>query len=96
DNNEENSDYLEMLEQSDLLILDDLGIEFSTSFSGAIINDILNNRLVKGLPTIISTNLDGTGIRERYSSRLVSRLLGSYKTFMFIGKDIRVIKKMGG
>ncbi|MEG2038946.1 MAG: ATP-binding protein, partial [Oscillospiraceae bacterium] len=96
DNNEENFDYLEMLEQSDLLILDDLGIEFSTSFSGAIINDILNNRLVKGLPTIISTNLDGTGIRERYSSRLVSRLLGSYKTFMFIGKDIRVIKKMGG
>ncbi|MEG1870006.1 MAG: ATP-binding protein, partial [Oscillospiraceae bacterium] len=57
DNNEENFDYLEMLEQSDLLILDDLGIEFSTSFSGAIINDILNNRLVKGLPTIISTNL---------------------------------------
>lgn len=91
---EQEESYLERVQESDLLILDDLGTEYPTPFSSAAINDIIDCRLVQGLPTIISTNLDGAGIRDRYGARLLSRLLGSYTAFQFFGKDIRAIRRL--
>lgn len=78
----------------DLLVLDDLGAEFSTSFSSSALYNIVNTRLVESRPTIISTNLESSEIEEKYSSRMWSRLIGGYTVMKFIGKDIRFIKKM--
>lgn len=57
----------------DLLILDDLGAEFSTNFSVSVIYNIINSRLVEGKPTIISSNLTAKELEARYSPRVVSR-----------------------
>lgn len=91
---EEEESFLERVIASDLLILDDLGTEFPGQFGTAAINDIIDSRLVQGLPTIISSNLDGAAIQERYGTRLLSRLLGSYKAFQLFGKDIRAMKQL--
>lgn len=73
----------------DLLILDDLGTEFQTSFSSATIYNIINSRIMYKKPTIISTNLSVKEIQAAYSKRLVSRIMGDYKRLFFLGNDIR-------
>ncbi len=74
---------------ADLLIIDDLGVEFVTQFTVSALHDVLNTRLLKGLPTIISTNLEMDEIYEKYTQRIASRLFGSSLPLAFCGKDIR-------
>lgn len=83
------------LEQCDLLILDDLGTEFSSSFTKAAVYNLINARMIREKPTIISTNLDLAEMKNRYSDRLVSRLVGDNLYLHFSGEDIRIMKKRG-
>lgn len=73
----------------DLLILDDLGTEFQTTFSNSTIYNIINSRILYKRPTIISTNYSIQEIQKNYSERLVSRIWGNFKLLNFVGKDIR-------
>lgn len=77
----------------DLLILDDLGTEFSSSYVGAALYNIINTRLLRQTPTIISTNLSFKELETRYSERFASRIFGSYNIFEFAGADIRIEKR---
>ena len=89
----ENGNTVEMMNDCDLLVLDDLGAEFKTAFSVATIYNIINTRMLKGLPTIISTNLTLKELDEHYNQRITSRILGEYLLFGFVGNDIRQMKK---
>lgn len=73
----------------DLLVIDDLGAEFVTSFSQSVLYNIVNGRLVSGAPTIVSTNLSPEELAKVYSERTASRLLFEYKAYCFCGRDIR-------
>jgi len=73
----------------DLLILDDLGTEFSTAYSQSLIYNVINTRILTGKPTIISTNLDLDGLSEKYTPRVTSRIIGCYNIKKFCGNDIR-------
>lgn len=90
---EESGDLAESALQCDLLVLDDLGAEFLTPFVHTQIFEIINTRLLTSRPTIVSTNLEPAQLRDRYPERVVSRLTGSYEDLLFVGKDIRIIKK---
>ena len=79
----------------DLLILDDLGTELTTSVVIAALYSLVNDRLLAGKNTIISTNLNVEEIARRYSPQIASRLQGSFKGLTFIGNDIRVLKNRG-
>ena len=76
----------------DLLILDDLGSEFIRSFTVAEVYNIVNTRLLAGLPTIISTNLMYDEIGDKYNPRVYSRILGNYTPLEFLGCDVRQLK----
>ncbi len=78
----------------DLLIIDDLGTEFSTSFTTSTVYNIINTRINMCKPVIISTNLSLSKLQEMYSERIVSRFIGEYTILKFAGNDIRQIKKM--
>ena len=75
---------------TELLILDDLGTEYESAFYNSTVYNIINTRLNRGRPTIISTNLDFAGIRRRYDERVVSRITTVYKCMRFSGEDVRV------
>lgn len=85
-------DTLQILINADLLILDDLGSEYETSFYTSTVYNIINSRLNKGVPTIISTNLSPVEIEKKYEARIVSRLFAMYEYLKFTGKDVRTIK----
>lgn len=85
-------DCLQNLLDCDLLILDDLGTEFSTQFTVSTIYDIINSRMLTNKPVIISTNLDLSGLEQRYTERVVSRIVGNYRLLQFDGIDVRTQK----
>jgi len=87
---------LETVDETDLLVLDDLGAEVSTIVTSSALFDIINQRLLMRKPTVISTNLSPNGLASQYSERIVSRFLGNYQMLKFFGEDIRVKKKYGG
>lgn len=89
-------DTLEMLLSAELLIMDDLGSEYDTSFYSSTMYNIINTRMSCGLPTIINTNLDHEKLNTKYDDRIVSRLFAEYKPLQFVGRDIRVIKRKNG
>ena len=82
----------ELLE-TDLLIIDDLGVEFSTQFTVSCVYNIINSRILSGKPTIISTNLTPGELEDKYTQRITSRIIGSYISIKFIGRDIRQLKR---
>lgn len=82
-----------LLESCDLLILDDLGTEFRSSFSVAAIYGVVNTRLLLRRPTVISTNLSTKEIVDYYSERFASRIIGSYKRVSFVGRDVRQLRR---
>lgn len=71
-------DYLDELNQYELLIIDDLGAERSTDYVDEIVWNIIDARYRKGLPMIITTNLKRTDLESNANlsrSRVYSRLL---------------------
>ncbi len=85
-----NDNTRELLCDCDLLILDDLGTEFVTQFTVSVLYDIVNTRLLRYRPTIISTNLDMAGLEQKYTQRVTSRFIGSYNRCIFSGSDMRL------
>ncbi|MBR2734919.1 MAG: ATP-binding protein [Clostridia bacterium] len=73
----------------DLLIIDDLGTEYSNAFSNAAIYNIVNSRIMMTKPTIVSTNLTMKELEKNYSPRMVSRIIGNNIRLEFLGFDIR-------
>lgn len=80
----------------DLLILDDLGTEMTTSFVQSALYQLINGRLLTGKSTVISTNLDPEELGRRYGAPLLSRLEGEYQLLPFVGTDIRRLKREQG
>ena len=76
-----------------LLIIDDLGTEFTNSFTVSTLYNLLNTRQNKGLATIISTNLSPDELAKKYEDRIYSRIIGSgCKVLPFEGRDARVTR----
>ncbi|MCM1272548.1 MAG: ATP-binding protein [Clostridium sp.] len=78
---------------SELLIIDDLGTELTNNFVLSQLFEIINQRSIKGVSTLISSNLTMTGLRERYSERIVSRIIADYTVFYMYGDNIRYQKR---
>lgn len=76
----------------DLLILDDLGSEMTTTLTQASLYTLLNTRLTAGRRTVISSNLSPVQFRQRYTPQVASRLEGEFSQLGFCGTDIRVLK----
>ncbi len=77
----------------DLLIIDDLGTEFTNTFVSSELYDILNTRMREGRSTVISTNLNLQELNDRYSDRIATRIFASYKVYNFYGDNIRLAKR---
>jgi DNA replication protein DnaC len=77
-----------------LLILDDLGTEYLSPVAQSALYDVINQRILLKLPTIINSNLTPQELEKRYGERLVSRIFGNYTVLSFKGRDIRIQKQL--
>ena len=78
----------------DLLIIDDLGSEYTNAFTAAQFFSCINERLIHRKSTIISTNLSLESLADLYTERSFSRITSSYAMLKMIGDDIRIKKKL--
>jgi DNA replication protein DnaC len=78
----------------DLLVIDDLGTELSNAFTTSQLFLCVNERLLRGKSTIISTNLGLNQIVDIYSERTFSRICDAYTLINLFSKiDIRIQKR---
>lgn len=92
--NNEPNELIERYFECDLLIIDDLGTEIINQFSVSTLYNLLNDRLSRRKPTIVSTNLSQDDIKKKYTDRIISRMFGEYKVLFFVGTDVRAQKIM--
>lgn len=89
-NSTEKEEGLESIVDSELLVIDDLGTEYTNDFSTSQLFYVINERHLRNKSTIISTNLSFENIKATYNERIFSRLMSFYKLLKIIGKDIRI------
>ncbi len=87
---EDKSDFFSNIYESDLLVIDDLGTENTNSFVAGQLFNILNERGIRKRSTIISSNLSLKSIKDIYSERSLSRIIGNYELYNFRGEDLRM------
>ncbi len=76
--------------EAELLIIDDLGTEVSNQFTVSRLFSLVDKRKIKGLPTIINTNLSRDEMFAKYGDRITSRLWSYYNVLQFEGTDVRM------
>ncbi|MBU3840430.1 MAG: ATP-binding protein [Candidatus Ruminococcus intestinipullorum] len=84
----------ELIYNCDLLIIDDLGTEYTNSFIASQFFTCINERLLNKRSTIISTNLSLDSLADLYTERSFSRITSNYIMLKLIGDDIRIKKKL--
>lgn len=75
----------------DLLILDELS-DYASPFAVNTLYNLINTRMLRHRPMIVSTNLSEKELESRYGERIFSRLIGEFKLLKFFGGDIRQLK----
>ncbi len=76
----------------DLLIIDDLGSEMINQFTVSCLYNVVNTRLNRKKPTMLSSNFTQEEFKKKYWDRIASRIFGEYVILPFVGKDIREMK----
>ena len=54
---------------------------------------LLNERISRKKPLLISTNMGISDIRSHYDERVYSRIVGEFEVFTIVGDDLRLKKK---
>ena len=88
------AEYLEPLLETDVLVIDDLGTEsIFKNVTLEYLYHIINERQLKGLTTVITSNLSVNNIAIRYGERIASRLFDKKLCYTkeFVFDDIRKI-----
>ena len=85
-------DIIERYMTCDLLIIDDLGTEYSGNMSVSSLYNLVNTRLIENKSMIISTNLNPQEMNVKYDDSIVSRIFGNFTVLHFAGDDIRYKK----
>ena len=83
-----------LIHTCDLLIIDDLGTEYTNKFVASQFFTCINERLLSKRSTIISTNLSLDSLADLYTERSFSRITSNYTMIRLFGDDIRLAMKL--
>lgn len=73
-NEESESEAISRMTFPDLLILDEVGVQFGSEFEKQVLFDILNERYERRRPTILLSNLDQAAVQQFLGERISDRL----------------------
>ena len=89
---EERVEFINSLNDYDLLIIDDLGVERSTEFAMEQMFEVIDKRYRSGKPIIITTNLSLEQLRnppDLAHARIYERILERCAPILFSGENFR-------
>jgi DNA replication protein DnaC len=80
---------IEQYASKDLLIIDEAKVEFNSDTERKIIMNLFNERYKRELPTIITTNLNKSQLKEMLTDRVVDRLAQNLSWLDFTWESYR-------
>ena len=85
------SEVLRDIEEAELVVIDDLGVERTGSFGQEKVFEVIDTRTKSGRPLIVTTNLDPTDLQteETRYKRVYDRIVGQCHPVKFIGESLR-------
>lgn len=87
-------DALKRVKTYGLLVIDDLGAERATEWSRELFEDVIDDRLTKGMPLIVTSNYSVGQLRDLWGGvegqRIASRLAGACEREEVSGPDRRL------
>jgi DNA replication protein DnaC len=84
------TELLSQLRDLDLLVLDEVGVQFGSDAERVQLFDVINGRYGAQRPTLVISNLDLAGLRENLGERVVDRLReNDGRALVFTGKSWR-------
>jgi DNA replication protein DnaC len=72
-----------------ILVLDDLGKEYGSKYDDTSFDEILRSRYDKGLPTIVTTNVEREKWKTKYGAAMGSFVYEAFNRVEVTGKDLR-------
>jgi DNA replication protein DnaC len=72
-------------------VLDDIGVEAVTPWLGATMDELIDYRYERELPTVITSNLPLDEIKRRYGARIVSRIHAMCYPVEMTGRSYRPV-----
>ena len=95
DNRPRIEELMNELQEVDILVLDDIGTEYSTEWALERLYMIINNRYNVGKPIIATSNFNAEKLKSRFKdnvtgARIVSRLCEMCKAVELKGYDHRI------
>lgn len=72
-----------------LLIIDDLGKERGTTYEDSAFDELLRSRYDKGLPTIVTTNVNRDNWKDQYGDAMGSFVYEAFHQVKIVSKDMR-------
>lgn len=74
DSEKTEKEVIDYFSQVNLLVIDEIGVQFNSDAEKVIISDIIDGRYQKLLPTILISNLDNLGVENVIGKRPMDRL----------------------
>ena len=72
-----------------VLVIDEFEMNNITASRADIVEELINARYVRKLPTILTTNLDQAGISKKWSGRVADRIIDSFWFYKVAGEKLR-------
>lgn len=90
DSERNEDEVIERYASADLMVIDEIGVQFGTDTERMYVFDIINRRYEQCLPTVLITNLDVAGLLEEIGERVLDRLReDGGRLLTFTGKSWR-------
>jgi len=83
---------LRSLQRTNVLLMDDLGVEKMSEWAAEQLYAIVNARYEAELPTIVTSNLSVDGLEAAVGTRIMSRLLERAVVLPVTGPDLREVR----
>lgn len=88
-NRDEWVEFERRLRETSILVIDDLGTEKPEGWVQIKLDSIVSERYNRLKPIIVTTNLDGIGLKNTYTERIIDRLRQTNKVLVFSGPSLR-------
>lgn len=72
-----------------VLVLDDLGKEYGTDYTNTSFDEVLRSRYDRGLPTIVTTNVEREKWKKDYGAAMASFAFEAFTRVRILGEDNR-------
>jgi len=93
-NNESQNSIINNLNDAKLLIIDDLGAEVVSEWSKSVIYEIVDTRIRKKLPLILTSNIEPEKLKKIYGLRIFERII--YQACMPIENSLSSLRRFEG